>query len=71
MSEKYEIKKDIIVNSQQKIMETIRIMEEAGLFPNLSDGEYQIRSLRTRLSLELNRNYEQNHIFYGDILEII
>lgn len=70
MSKKYEIEKDIIVNSQQKIVETIKILEEADQIPHISDSQYQIRSLRTKLWLQIEKTYEQNHIYYGDMLEI-
>ncbi len=70
MSNKYNFMKDIMVNRQQKIQDTLTILMEAEIIPEEAAGEYKIRSLRTKLFIQPDMTYEQARIYYGDMIEI-
>lgn len=46
-STKYQINKDIMVNSEQKICETLQILKEAGQINIAVGDEVKLRSMRT------------------------
>lgn len=70
-SSKYQINKDIMVNSQQKICETLQILKEAGQIDStIGDGD-KLRSMRTGMFVQKEFTYEEAGIFYGDILSIL
>ncbi|MFR6171934.1 MAG: hypothetical protein ACLUJN_10540 [Blautia sp.] len=70
-SSKYQINKDIMVNSEQKICETLQILKEAGQIPpTVGDGD-KLRSMRTGMFVQKEFTYEEAGIFYGDILSIL
>ncbi|PLT72052.1 hypothetical protein CDL26_10220 [Mediterraneibacter gnavus] len=70
-SSKYQINKDIMVNSQQKICETLQILKEAGQIDStIGDGD-KLRSIRTGMFVQKEFTYEEAGIFYGDILSIL
>ena len=57
---------DIQVNPQQKIIDTMLILKEAG---KLTQEEVQeMKSERRGRFLDMNKNYEQQSIYDGDIL---
>lgn len=62
---------DVMVNSQQKIIDTIKILQEVGKFPGMGKKTIKIRSVRKKYMIQPEQTYEQAKIFYGDILEIL
>lgn len=70
-STKYQIKKDIMVNSEQKICETLQILKEAGQINIAVSDEDKLRSMRTGMFVQKEFTYEEAGIFYGDILSIL
>lgn len=68
---KYQIKKDIMVNSEQKICETLQILKEAGQINIAVSDEDKLRSMRTGMFVSKEFTYEEAGIFYGDILQIL
>ena len=57
---------DIQVNPQQKIIDTMLILKEAGKLPQ--DEVQEMKSERRGRFLDMNKNYEQQSIYDGDIL---
>ncbi len=70
-STKYQINKDIMVNSEQKICETLQILKEAGQINIAVGDEDKLRSKRTGMFVSKEFTYEEAGIFYGDILQIL
>ena len=70
-STKYQINKDIMVNSKQKICETLQILKEAGQINIAVGDEDKLRSMRTGMFVQKEFTYEEAGIFYGDILSIL
>ncbi len=70
-STKYQINKDIMVNSEQKICETLQILKEAGQINIAVGDEDKLRSMRTGMFVQKEFTYEEAGIFYGDILSIL
>lgn len=70
-STKYQINKDIMVNSEQKICETLQILKEAGQINIAVGDEVKLRSMRTGMFVPQEFTYEEAGIFYGDILQIL
>ena len=70
-STKYQINKDIMVNSEQKICETLQILKEAGQINIAVGDEDKLRSMRTGKFVSKEFTYEEAGIFYGDILQIL
>ena len=70
-STKYQINKDIMVNSEQKICETLQILKEAGQINIAVGDEDKLRSMRTGMFVPQEFTYEEAGIFYGDILAIL
>ena len=70
-STKYQINKDIMVNSKQKICETLQILKEAGQINIAVSDEDKLRSMRTGMFVQKEFTYEEAGIFYGDILSIL
>ena len=70
-STKYQINKDIMVNSKQKICETLQILKEAGQINIAVGDEVKLRSMRTGMFVQKEFTYEEAGIFYGDILSIL
>lgn len=71
MSHKYRIDKDIMVNSEQKICDTLQILQEAGKIRLGSIDGYKLKSMRTDMFIQKEFTYEEAGIFYGDILVIL
>lgn len=63
---------DVQVNPQQKIEDTLSILQEAG---RISSQEWtkdsRIRSVRRGILLDAGSSYEQEEIYTGDILELL
>ena len=59
---------DIQVNPQQKIIDTMLILKEAGKLPQ--EEVQEMKSERRGRFLDMNKNYEQQSIYDGDILFI-
>ena len=57
---------DIQVNPQQKIIDTMLIIKEAGKLPQ--EEVQEMKSERRGRFLDMNKNYEQQSIYDGDIL---
>ena len=70
-STKYQINKDIMVNSEQKICETLQILKEAGQINIAVGDEDKLRSMRTGMFVSKEFTSEEAGIFYGDILQIL
>ena len=70
-STKYQINKDIMVNSEQKICETLQILKEAGQINIAVGDEDKLRSMRTAMFVSKEFTYEEAGIFYGEILQIL
>jgi len=60
---------NIQVDNRQKIGTTIRVLEDnlADVMEGLS-ADVKVKSQRTKRRIDLNRNYEHEMIFSGDIL---
>lgn len=60
---------NIQVDNRQKIGTTIRVLEDnmADVMEGLS-ADVKVKSQRTKRRIDLNRNYEYEMIFSGDIL---
>jgi len=70
MNNENQIKKDIQVNEQQRIEDTLRVLEEAAIISNAS-REIKVKSVRRGTCLDIKASYEDEHINNGDILELI
>ena len=57
---------DIQVNPQQIIIDTMLILKEAGKLPQ--EEVQEMKSERRGRFLDMNKNYEQQSIYDGDIL---
>ncbi|MCI6782579.1 MAG: hypothetical protein MR594_02950 [Lachnospiraceae bacterium] len=57
---------DIQVNPQQKLIDTMLILKEAGKLPQ--EEVQEMKSERRGRFLDMNKNYEQQSIYDGDIL---
>ena len=64
--EKTSWQEDIQVNPQQKIIDTMLILKEAGKLPQ--EEVQEMKSERRGRFLDMNKNYEQQSIYDGDIL---
>ena len=62
--------RDIIVNSGQRIRETLGILEEAGILKNAA-GVRMVQSMRNGEYINLENSYEEADIFYGDIVILV
>lgn len=62
--------RDIIVNSGQRIRETLGILEEAGILRNAA-GVRMVQSMRNGEYINLDKSYEEADIFYGDIVILV
>ncbi|MEG0553803.1 MAG: hypothetical protein RR533_09830, partial [Carnobacterium sp.] len=70
MNREHSQERDVQVNSQQKIADTLHILQEAdALWEQLSEVK-KVKSLRRGLYLEPGNNYEDEQVYTGDILEI-
>jgi len=66
------LNKDIQVNSQQKVEDTLNVLLEAGILHNTTPlKDLRIRSIRRGGFIEKKQNYDQANIHNGDILELI
>ena len=57
---------DIQVNPQQKIIDTMLYLKEAGKLPQ--EEVQEMKSERRGRFLDMNKNYDQQSIYDGDIL---
>nr|WP_027871900.1 hypothetical protein [[Eubacterium] cellulosolvens] len=73
IDEKSGFDRDIIVNADQKIGETMAILGNAGYLKITERGQngYRIRSGRSGKYVDPAKSYAEENIFYGDILNII
>lgn len=70
--EKNHFCRDIKVNREQKIMETLFIMFDGGIISERVDPSInRIFSTRQNEYIDMEKTYEQENIFNGDILSII
>lgn len=69
--EEIDFMKDIKVNREQKILETVIILIDGGILPRgINDREIRIFSKRKGEYIDVNASYVQADIFNGDILYI-
>ena len=69
--EEEEFTKDIKVNREQKLFETILILINGGILPrNYDVKSKRIFSKRKGEYIDVNTSYEQENIYNGDILYI-
>ena len=70
--EKNNFCRDIKVNREQKIVDTLLILHEGGILLDAIDfTSNRIHSKRLGEYIDMNNTYEQANIFNGDILSII
>lgn len=60
---------DVKVNDRQKISNTLSVLKDAG-FLKQESRVTTIRSKRNRKRIEINKSYQDNKIFNGDILTL-
>lgn len=69
---KSKINRDIMVNPDQKIIDTLKILKENNMIPmdeNLN--EVLVKSQRRKRVINSQLSYRQAGIFNGDLLQII
>jgi hypothetical protein len=73
IDKKSNFNKDIMVNEDQKIGKTLAILGNAGFFrgADRKQSDLRIRSGRTGKYVDPGKSYAEEHIYYGDILNII
>lgn len=59
---------DLIVSSDQKIVETMQILAEKGLIEEVPNSIQYIKSLRTSNQINTLLTYSEANLFSGDIL---
>lgn len=70
--EKNNFCRDIKVNREQKVADTLLILYEGGILPEaIAFTNCRIISKRLGEYIEVTNTYEQENIFNGDILNII
>lgn len=69
--ESKEFRKDIKVNREQKIEDTLQILWNGGVLPaEFRPETHQLFSGRKKVSINPDLNYEEAEIYNGDILYI-
>ena len=64
--------KDIQVNPQQRLGDTMTILAEAGKIPaGIWEERTRIQSARKSMFVDRGESYEQEGIYTGDILELL
>lgn len=71
MNRDIALNKDIQVNSQQKIIDTLHILKEAQILQGLQLEEIKVKSHRRGMYIQNKGTYEEERINTGDILELI
>lgn len=63
---------DVIVNSEQTIVETIQVLSESGMVDcgNIINTRY-VKSLRQMKQVNTFLSYDEAEIYTGDIIELI
>ncbi|MBR5798738.1 MAG: hypothetical protein IKY23_01620 [Lachnospiraceae bacterium] len=69
-SEDTNRERDIKVNPEQKIGETISILMDGGVLPHTRIDCVNLFSERAGRYLDLEKTYQQEQIYQGDILHI-
>lgn len=63
---------DLLVPDEQKIVETMQVLEEKGLLDEDAARTVQyVRSLRTKTQVDTLLTYKEGNIYSGDILEVL
>ncbi len=62
---------DIQVNPQQRVADTLQILQEAGKLWNIEWRQRKVKSLREGIFLNVQQNYEEGNIYTGDILDLV
>lgn len=66
-----ESKIDLLIDNRQKIIDTMKTVEEAGwLFTDGEDENYYVKSLRKSRRISAFCSYEEAGIYSGDILKV-
>lgn len=63
--------KDIQVNDQQKIIDTLTILQEAGIDWQIPIEKCRMKSGRQGVYLDITKSYQEQNVYNGDILELI
>lgn len=72
MNRKMEWEKNIQVNPQQRIEDTVKILIEAGkVSQSILTEHTKIKSIRKSMFVNPNASYEQEGIYTGDTLEFL
>lgn len=71
MNKESQMNHDIQVNSQQKIIDTLHILQEAGTLQGIDTEQVTVKSVRRGMYVDIKEIYEEEHIYTGDILELI
>lgn len=71
MNDETQLNQDIEVNSQQRIIDTLLILKEAGRIPGIVIEAARVKSTRRGMYLEVQQTYEEEQINTGDIFELI
>jgi uncharacterized ubiquitin-like protein YukD len=71
MNKRNGLNKDIQINAQQRIIETLNILEEAGILHGLQMEKIKVKSVRKGIYVNSKETYENEHINSGDILELV
>ncbi|MCH5258795.1 MAG: hypothetical protein J1F18_03525 [Lachnospiraceae bacterium] len=59
----------VTVEEEQRILDTINVLETAGLL--LSADYHMVQSYRTKQRIPVNSTYREGHIYNGDILMLL
>lgn len=70
-SEIYGLHEDVMIDPHQEINETIRILYEAGYMKKAPDRGCRVRSERKGFVICKHHTYEEEKIWYGDVLTIL
>lgn len=71
MNDEFHLNKNIQVNAEQKMIDTLVIMQEAGIIQGVDLEHVRLKSIRRGRYININENYEHEQINNGDVLELI
>lgn len=66
----YGDNKDVQVNSEQKMVDTLHILSKAGCLFGMETDGWRVKSVRRGMYLNIYDTYENEQVYTGDILEI-
>lgn len=71
MNKENNLNRDIQVNSEQKMIDTLDILKEAGMLSQLDKKLIKVKSVRKGMYIDVKNTYEEEYINTGDVLELI